>query len=226
MRTPPKYENAPFIPPLGNEATPIDNKPIQGEDPPPPSSAPSSAQPSELNRVQVLQIHSSDVRSSNKEPQQPKRDDRSSINVASHRVPPQQSDAQVGRRNQKRDRQGGGRGQDGRHGNGQQQQARKAPSRDLIDEFMKPPTANVVSMVCQFLFLSLSLFLHLSCTCTVHACTLHMYICMYIFLHACISESPSLSHYFFLFIFLSLTHTHTLLSLLFSWCLRTLSLSS
>ena len=176
VRTPPKYENAPFIPPLGNEATPIDNKPNQGEDPPPPS----SAQPSELNRVQVLQIHSSDVQSSDKEPQQPKRDDRSSINVASHRVPPQQSDAQVGRRNQKRDRQGGGRGHDGRHGNGQQQQqqqARKVPSRDLIDEFMKPPTANVVSTVCTFLFLSLSLYLH-ECTCMY--CTMYIYTYMHV----------------------------------------------
>ena len=122
VRTPPKHQNTPFLPPPGEETTPI---PLcygnQQSDTPLPSS-----EPSELNRVQVLHVHS---KASERDSRLPPSDDKGRINVAS-RLPPQQPDLIMGQIHEKRGR------EDDTYRQISQQQPRKAPGRGLIDEFM------------------------------------------------------------------------------------------
>lgn len=170
VRTPPKQENPPFLPPLGNEATPLihvdDNSPHLDQRPPPLS------QPSELNRVQILQVHSSDVKSSEKEAaaRKPLVTDRESLNVhvTSHHPAAQQGNRRREKVNEKRGRQDGGRGKqdEGRGQNAHRQQLPgavaavvKEPTRGLLDEFMPPPAVHAVSNspVSLSLYLSMSL---------------------------------------------------------------------
>ena len=133
MRTPPKHQNTPFLPPSGEEVTPIPPRyGNQQSDTPLPSS-----KPSELNRVQVLHVHS---KASERDPQQPPPDDKEMINVAG-RMPPQQPDLVLG---QIHDRQGR---EDDVYRQASQQQPRKALGRGLIDEFM-PPNRPVRTCTC------------------------------------------------------------------------------
>ena len=133
VRTPPKHQNVPFLPPPGEESTPIPPRyGNQQSDAPLPSS-----KPSELNRVQVLHVHS---KASERDSRQPPSDDKVMINVAS-RLPPQQPDLVLGQIHERQGR------EDDVYQQISQQQPRKVPDRGLIDEFM-PPARPVRTCAC------------------------------------------------------------------------------
>lgn len=131
MRTPPKFHNDPFLPPPGDDPT-LQQPPHQD------TPTPHPPKPSELNRVQVLQVHSSDDRvlAAKKDVHQPPLNDRKVIDVAGG-VPPQPS-GQVVRQSQDNH----GRQEQGRGVRLSQQKPKKAPRRGLIDDFMPPAQVN------------------------------------------------------------------------------------
>ena len=127
VRTPPKHQNDPFLPPPGDEVTPQHPHPgYQSQ-----QQTPHPSKPSELNRVQILHVHPKEVKQADRDTRPPSLDNQELISVAS-RLPPQQPDPLVRQIHGKHGL------QDGVRVHAPHQQPRKAPSRDLIEEFMPP----------------------------------------------------------------------------------------